>query len=105
MVLHAGMKFGLSAPDRALLQSYLCPCIANNNDEASGGDISSNNGGGGGGGGGGNGSAHGWEEVVDAAVTHLLKTSLSKNSKDSASLAVGAIEVGSTVCDGYMVAM
>ena len=63
----ASMKFNLSYPDRSLLQSYLCP------------------------------DADYWEESVDAAVTHLLKTALAKHAKESVSLAVGAMDMPSSI--------
>jgi hypothetical protein len=99
MVLHASIKFGLSTADRALLTSYLCPTIpGGHNADSSSGDNSNNNDGGSSSSAA---AAHGWEEVVDAAVTHLLRTSLSKHSKESASLAVGAIEVRVTTTTNY----
>ena len=49
-------RFGLDAPSKATLEAYLQPDVNDTDD-------------------------HGWEEVCDAGLTHLLKTSLAKNPK------------------------
>ena len=38
--------------------------------------------------------SEGWEERTDAAVMHLLRTTLAKNSKDSSGAAVASTELG-----------
>lgn len=60
------LKYNLSAADRSLLHSYLCPDIQE-------------------------GLEQGWEETVDASITYALKTSLSKNSKETTSSLAGTI--------------
>ena len=52
-------RFGLDAENFALLQSYFALSCMDADDES------------------------GWEETVDAAMTHLLKTSLAKTAKES----------------------
>eukprot|EP01038_Epipyxis_sp_PR26KG_P016237 gene16237-22098_t len=68
IVLLASLKFNMSKLDRNLLQSYLCPEIKD-------------------------GTEQGWEETVDASMTYLLKTSLAKNVKESASLTGTPMEI------------
>ncbi len=68
VVAMAGMKYGLSKADRVLFQACLCPEIRD-------------------------GSEQGWEETVNGAVMYLLKTSLAKNVKESASLTGTTLEV------------
>lgn len=58
MALLSYLKFGLNPMEFELLEAYLCPELAE-------------------------GAEQGWEEVVDAALTYLLRTSLAKNAKDS----------------------
>ena len=53
------LKFQLSPLEHQHLESYLCPDLAEATDQ-------------------------GWEEVVEASLTYLLKTALAKNVKDSA---------------------
>lgn len=74
MALVATLKCGLSDPERALLESYLCPDLQ-------------------GGGGAGGGSDQGCEEAMDASLTYLLKTSLAKNAKENAIIHSSALEV------------
>lgn len=72
ITLLATMRCGLSQQERLLLDSFLCPQL----EEGLGGEQG------------------GWEELVDASLTYLLKTSLAKNVKETASLPGGALEVG-----------
>jgi Bardet-Biedl syndrome 9 protein len=58
MSLLSYLKFGMNPMEFELLESYLCPELAE-------------------------GVEQGWEEVVDASLTYLLRTSLAKNAKDS----------------------
>ena len=58
MALLSYLKFGMNPMEFELLESYLCPDLAEGVDQ-------------------------GWEEVVDASLTYLLRTSLAKNVKDS----------------------
>jgi Bardet-Biedl syndrome 9 protein len=39
----------------------------------------------------------GWEETMDASLTYLLKTSLAKNAKESATLPNSALDMPSEV--------
>ena len=71
ITLLATMRCGLSPQERLVLDSFLCPQL----EEGLGGEQG------------------GWEELVDASLTYLLKTSLAKNVKDTASLPAGALEV------------
>ena len=71
ITLLATMRCGLSPQERLILDSFLCPQL----EEGLGGEQS------------------GWEELVDASLTYLLKTSLAKNVKETASLPGGALEV------------
>ena len=71
ITLLATMRCGLSPQERLLLDSFLCPQL----EEGLGGEQG------------------GWEELVDASLTYLLKTSLAKNVKETASLPGGALEV------------
>ena len=59
-------RFGLDAENFALLQSYFALSCMDADDES------------------------GWEETVDAAMTHLLKTSLAKTAKESSAQTVTA---------------
>ena len=61
MTLLLSMKFGLTAQERSILQSHLCPDLKD-------------------------GIEQGWEETVNSSILYLLKTTLSKNGKESASL-------------------
>lgn len=68
----AAMKYGLTNSERVLLQSYLCPELQGGNDQ-------------------------GWEETVNAAITHLLRTSLAKNVKESATLTNVTLEMPNSI--------
>eukprot|EP01032_Pedospumella_encystans_P011289 gene11289-13134_t len=68
----AALKYGMTYGDRALLKSYLCPDLKE-------------------------GSEQGWEETVNASITYLLKTSLAKNTKESASLSGTTLELPSSI--------
>jgi Bardet-Biedl syndrome 9 protein len=58
MALLSYLKFGLNPMELELLEAHLCPDLCE-------------------------GVEQGWEEVVDAALTYLLRTSLAKNVKDT----------------------
>lgn len=58
MALLSYLKFGMNPMEFELLESYLCPELSE-------------------------GVEQGWEEIVDASLTYLLRTSLAKNVKDS----------------------
>lgn len=60
MALLAHLKFDTSPLEHAQLEAYLCPDLQHD------------------------GTEQGWEEVVDASLTYILRTSLAKNSKETA---------------------
>lgn len=62
MVLLIRFKYGLDEENFAVLTSYLSPIVADNLEQ-------------------------GWEECTDSAMTHLLRTVLAKNSRDSSTVA------------------
>ncbi|CAM9736061.1 unnamed protein product, partial [Hapterophycus canaliculatus] len=64
VALLAQHRFQLPQKDHALLLAHLHPDVSDTEDQ-------------------------GWEESVDAAMTHLLRTSLAKVAKESAPLSVG----------------
>lgn len=72
LALMTALKYGLTYAERDLLGSYLCPQITEGSDQ-------------------------GWEETVNAAVTYLLKTSLARNVKESASLSGTSLEMPSSI--------
>lgn len=61
LALLTAARFDMEANEEKLLESYLCPEFRD-------------------------GAEQGWEETVDASLTYLLKTSMAKNAKDTASL-------------------
>jgi Bardet-Biedl syndrome 9 protein len=60
ITLLAHLKFDMSPLEHAQLEAYFCPDLQTEN------------------------SDQGWEEIVDAGLMYLLRTSLAKNSKDTA---------------------
>jgi Bardet-Biedl syndrome 9 protein len=67
VALLAYLKFKLSPMEHQLFESYLCPDLSESTEQ-------------------------GWEEVVEASLTYLLKTALAKNAKESA-LVTNALEM------------
>lgn len=67
VALLAYLKFKLSPMEHQLLESYLCPDLSESTEQ-------------------------GWEEVVEASLTYLLKTALAKTAKDSA-LMTNSLEI------------
>jgi len=61
LALLTAAHFDMDGTEEKLLESYLCPEFRD-------------------------GAEQGWEETVDASLTYLLKTSMAKNAKDTASL-------------------
>ncbi|CAM9845829.1 unnamed protein product, partial [Phaeothamnion confervicola] len=80
-------RFSLGDAEHASLVAHLQPDVADD-DDCYGGNGSGN--GGVEGGGGVDGSGIGWEESVDAAMTHLLRTALAKSAKDEGAAAPAA---------------
>lgn len=68
IVLLCGMKYQLPIADIKLLESYFCPELQD-------------------------GLTQGWEEIIEASTTYLLKTCLAKNVKESTALNNTVLEI------------
>jgi len=85
VALLATMRCGLSAAERQLLETFFCPELQE-----------------GGGGGAADGGGNGWEELVDASLTYLLKTALAKTAKEGTSLPGAALDHLPTELEGLL---
>jgi Bardet-Biedl syndrome 9 protein len=67
-----GMKFNMTPAERNVLQAHLCPEVKDSSEQ-------------------------GWEETVQASLAQLLRSTLSKSSKESAALAATKLDVPKSV--------
>lgn len=76
LVQLTGMRLGMTASDRALLETYFCPDLPHGSGGCSDGL-----------------DGTGWEEMVELSLTFLLKTALSKNPKATTKVNTSAVEM------------
>jgi Bardet-Biedl syndrome 9 protein len=80
LVQLTGMRLSMTASDRSLLETYLCPDLPYST--SSGGDGV---------------EGTGWEEAVELSLTYLLKTALAKNPKSTTKVNTSPVEMPESV--------
>jgi len=76
VVIITALRLQMSAPERQLLLTYLCPDTPPGSGSCSD-EV----------------EATGWEEMVEASITFVLKTALSKNPKSTTTLNINALSM------------